>query len=580
MRIFVVCWLLLISVRLLGTLPARADAPPSQSQRAEAFRAEIARLLAELDSDRYDLRRRAMARLEALAAEPDVATFLSRRIEQVLVMPNTSLEVRKQLERLQRRLPKTPLPPEKEVSNEELDRLVRQLDDDSYGARLAATKRLEWLLGNTRLAYPIMLRLKAKISADNLPASARQTMEPIYERARGAWLTSDPAGWNLAPVSPAQIAGWIEDLASPQPTAASGNKRRAVEVAFRELRDVLARDAEVPKLKAALETRLADKNLTPASAARLKELLELTQPAMVAEYWEGRRHLNAQHLLIGVPSWSVGAERPSHFDRIDDQTAHCVNGQNLSPGDYPVGVAVPHPKRDGALFHLINLRIPRLRMAYVYQSRREQTVRLAELSRRTLDRYLARKAPLALRELRLLEQLDPSEVSRFAGKFFLLVDDQPMPRDENEALTPKTSRHGAICVILAGEGTQEAVPGLLKALEAKRFLPPTAAAPYELPWIAALAIAVRDPWPGVDAWLAGLIDRADPLVQGLSNAPELGATAAAILLKRQEQDPTTYGLKSSPDETLQALGLLGCRFASPESREKVRRWWKGREKRG
>lgn len=578
MRILVVCWLLLIGVRLLGTLPARADAPPSPSQRAEVVSAEVARLLADLDSDRYDLRHRAAARLEALAAEPGAATFLARRIEQVLVMPNTSLEVRKQLERLQRRLPKAPLPPETQVSDAEIDRLVRQLDDDSYGQRLAASKRLEWLLGNAKLAYPIMSRLKARVSAEDLSAGARQTVEPIYERARSAWLNSDPARWNLTPVSPAQIGRWIEELASPQAAGPKGDRRRAIETAFRELRDVLARDAEVPKVKAALESRLADENLAPASAARLQELLELTRSAMVAEYWRARRHLNTQHLLIGVPSWSPGAERPSHFDRIDDQTARCVSGQNLSPGDYPVGVAVPHPKDEGALFHLVNLSVPRLRMAYAYQGRRDESTRLAELSRRTLDRHLARKTPLTQRELGLLEQLDPNEVSRFAAKFFLLVDDQPMPRDENEALTPKTSRHGAVCVILAGEGTQEAIPGLLAALENKRFLPPTAGAPYELPWIAALTIAVRDPWPGVDAWLAGLIDRTDPLVQGLSNAPELGATAASILLKHQEQDPTAYGLKSSPDETLQTLGLLGCRFASPESREKVRRWW--REKRG
>lgn len=581
MRILVICWLLLVSVRLLGTLPARADTPPSKGQRAPAVSAEIARLIADLDGDRFDLRRRAVARLEELTAEPGSATILSRRIEQVLVMPNTSLEVRKQLERLQRRLPKTPLPPDKEVSNEELDRLVRQLDDDSYGARLAAGKRLEWLLGNSRLAYPIMLRLKEKISADNLSTSARQTVEPIYERARGAWLTSNPAHWNLAPVSPAQIARWIEDLAAPQPAAPSGGKRQAVEVAFRELRDVLARDAEVPKLKTALEARLADTKLTRASTARLQELRELTRPAMVAEYWEGRRHLNSQHLLIGVPSLSLGAERPSHFDRIDERTAHCVSGQNLSPGDYPVGAAFPHPRRDGALFHLVNLSLPRLRMAYAYQSRRDEALRLAELSRRTLDRYLARKTPLDLRELRLLEQLDPGEVSRFAGQFFLAVDDQPMPRDENEALTPKTSRHGAICVILAGEGTQEAMPGLLKALEGKRFLPPTAAAPYQLPWIAALAIAVRDPWPGADLWLAGLIERTDPLVQGRAEGPELGATAATILLQHHEQDPAAFGSQSSADETLHALGLSGRRFAAPQSRDKVLQWWKERrEKRG
>ncbi len=444
MRISLVCWLLPLGIPLLGSLAVRANAPPSDApssteHSADAVRAEVARLLVELDSDRYDLRQRAANRLEALTAEPGMATFLSRQFEQVLVMPNTSLEVRKQLERLQRQLPRTSLPPQAEVSGQEIDRLVRQLDDDSYGARLAAGKRLEWLLGSPNLAYPIMSRLKQRVSADNLSAGARQTLQPIYERARGAWLTSDPARWNLPPVSPAEIDRWITELASP---GADPNERRTAEAALRELRDVLARDAEVPKVKAALESRLADKNLTPAHAARLRELLEWTRPAMVAEYWEGRRHLNTQYLLIGVPSLTPGAERPSHFDRIDDQTAHCVSGQNLTPGDYPVGVAIPHPKRRGALFHLINLSMPRFRMAHALQSRRDATLRLAELSRRSLDRYLARKTPLAD------ESLDCSNSSTqrslALGRNFFRWSRRAAAVDTPIRLCP-TSRHGAIC---------------------------------------------------------------------------------------------------------------------------------------
>ena len=48
---------------------------------------------------------------------------------------------------------------------------------------------------------------------------------------------------------------------------------------------------------------------------------------MVAEYWQGGRHLNIQRLLVGVPSVSEGGT--SHFDRIDDDTAHCAAGVNL-----------------------------------------------------------------------------------------------------------------------------------------------------------------------------------------------------------------------------------------------------------
>ena len=46
-------------------------------------------------------------------------------------------------------------------------------------------------------------------------------------------------------------------------------------------------------------------------------------------------------------------------DRIDDETAHCVSGVNLSEGDYPVGGAFPHPKERSSFFCLVNLPTPR-----------------------------------------------------------------------------------------------------------------------------------------------------------------------------------------------------------------------------
>ena len=571
-------WLLLAAPQLCWMTPSPSEAAPADAPPGDRARNEVARLIADLDSDRYEVRQRAVARLEQLVAEPGMDATLSREFQRVLVLPNTSFEVRKQLERLRRRLPKVAIPPDDRVSAEEIDRLVRQLDDDSYGARLAATKRLEWLLGNPKLTYTIMSRLKRQIAAAGLSVDARQSLEPIYERARGAWLTGDPDRWSLPPVPAAQIARWIEDLARTAAPMPGPALREIHQTAARELRDVLARDAEVPKVKQALEARLADKTLTLAAAARLRELVDLTRPAMVAEYWEGRRHVSTQHLLIGVPSMTPMQERPSHFDRIDDQAAHCVSGQNLSPGDYPVGVAIPHPKRDGAMFHLVNLSTPRRRMAYQYQAQRDQSTQLAALSRRTLDRLFAQKSPLSEKELNLLEQLDANEVSRFAGKFFHLVADQPLPAEGIDPTAPRPSRHGALCALLAAEGTREAIPGLLKAIEANRFLPPTPAAPYELSWLAALSIAARDPWPDVDAWLPGLIGRSTALVQGHANPPELGATAAAILLKRHRQDPAKFGLEPVPDETFKELGLSGYRFASPESRQQVRQWWEQRKK--
>ncbi|MCR4415109.1 MAG: hypothetical protein NUV77_22035, partial [Thermoguttaceae bacterium] len=69
---------------------------------------------------------------------------------------------------------------------------------------------------------------------------------------------------------------------------------------------------------------------------------------------------------------------------------HCVSGQNLAPGDYPVGVAFPHPKQPGYFFHLVNLTTPRRKMANQYVVEMPAAKRLAELSRRTFAWMLAR----------------------------------------------------------------------------------------------------------------------------------------------------------------------------------------------
>ena len=122
-------------------------------------------------------------------------------------------------------------------------------------------------------------------------------------------------------------------------------------------------------------------------------------------------------------------------------------------------------------------------------------------------------------------------------------------------------------------GNHRAIPGLLEALDAGRFLPPTADAPYRLGWLAALAIAHRDPWPETDAWLARLLDREELLLQKSGNAPELAATAAALLVKRHQQDPAQFGLEPCGAEAFTDAGLTGYRFHSGANRQKVQQWW-------
>jgi len=339
-----------------------------------------------------------------------------------------------------------------------------------------------------------------------------------------------------------------------------------------ELLDLLARDAYVARVKAALERRLAGPNLTAAQRHRLTELVEWTMPAMVAEYWQGGRNLNIQHLLIGVPSVSPGGT--SHFDRIDDRTAHCASGVNLSPGDYPVGVAIPHPSRQGAAFHLINLPTPRLRMAYEYRSQGHEAERFEALQQRTLAWFLKRDTPLDQAELAMLGQFDPRRLSRFASTYFMAVDDAPLDQPENSPPSPsRPSRHAMLCMMLATRGTQEAAPGLIRAAAAGRFLPPSAQVPYRFEWVAALAIAGRDPWPRVDAWLAGLVQRDEGLIVGRSQPPQLGATAAALLLKRHDQPPAEFDLEPDAEVFFNQFGVVGYRFASPQAKSKLLAWW-------
>jgi len=578
-------------------------------------RTEVGRWVRQLDSERFDQRREAAAKLQQLKARPELWGVLAEEFQRVLVAPGTSFEVRREVERLRAGLPVPRSPPAEPVSPREIDNLLGQVEDERYAVRIGATRRLEWLLENPRTAHPILECLKRRLDREDLGLDARRWLEPIHAKARGAWLSTDPATWKPPPVSDEQIAAWLDDLSRRASPVEGARASRSQEKAVRELRDLLAHDPYVPKIKAAIEARLKQHEGEPEAVARLRELADLTRPAMVAEYWQGRRHLNTQHLWLGMPSHAPGADRPSHFDFIDDKTAHCVSGQNLLPGDYAVGVAIPHPKDPSALFHLVNLGTPRHKMVYASLlaegdegralaqlsrigsgptpagcRRRDERAGLAQLSRRTLERWLAARQRLSTAELALLLQLDADEVSRFAGEYFLAVDDQAVPEPPAPAegerpplaragwfarrpfSSGRASGHGVVCEVLAAEGRRSAVPGLLKAIEAGRFQAPTPDAPYQLPWIAALAIAARDPWPGVDPWLASLVARGDPLVMGRSEGPELGATAAAILLARQRQDLGPFGLKEVEDPLLDDIGLAGYRFRDPAGRDRVQRW--------
>jgi hypothetical protein len=556
---------------------ADQEPAPTGSFRPEVVRREVARLVADLDSDRFAVRRKASARLGAMIARPELGALLAEEFDRVLVRPNVSFEVRSRLERLRERLPPTPPKPTETITAAGLDRLVRQLDDASYSVRLGAARRLERMLADEKQVCPILVRLKRRLAQVDRTPDARRWLEPLYERARAAWLLNDPSGDDLPEVSRDEIARWIDTLARPVPADARAGAWHGHRLAARELADLLARENYLAQVKALLEARLGDENLDPLAAGRLQKLLDWTRPAMVAEYWTDRHNTNRQHLLVGVPSQSQGAPRPSHFDRIDDRRAHCVSGSNLLPGDYPVGVAFVHPNIPDAFFVLRNLPTPRRRMAYAHVVQTDPSARLAALSRRTLDAVLAEKRELGERELAMLAQLDPKEVSRFAGKYFALVEDAPLGPVGRNHIGGRPSRGGMICTQLALDGTRDARAGVLEAIDRGRFLPPTPLAPYRLEWIAVLSIARRDPWPDVDQWLVGLLERTEPLREGRRDAPTLGASAAALLLLRHGRTPAEFGLAPAEDRLLSELHVTGHRFTSPEAPKRVHQWWQ-REK--
>ena len=532
----------------------------------ERLHAEVVRLLGDLNSDRFEVRRTAAEQFEKMLSKPELGEDLAAEFQRVLVRPDISFEVRRQVDRWSRKLPLPPAGPVADVPPKELDKLLRQLDDDSYAVRLGAARRLDWLLGNPKLIYPIMLRLKRRLSDDSLDGEAKRRIEAVWQRARAAWLTSDTASRELPVVSDEQIGRWLDDLVRP---GASG----ARDAAECELLDLLARDDYVPRLKQALQARLSLKPNADA-VAKLSPLLDWTKPELVAEYWQGRRWLGEQHLLVGVPTLSPGAARPTCFDRVDDHVAHCASGNALTPGDYPVGEAVPHPRQENAFFHLVSLPTPRRRMAYVSCDNADEKTRLAAISRRTLDGVLAGKRLLSESELLMLPQLDPAEVSRFAGRYFLLVDDSEMSESGLRRLGGRPSRFGMICVALAVDGGKDAMPGLAEAIAKNRFLPPTRLAPYRLEWLAALSIAARDPWSGVDVWLADRIDQPEPLMEGPSAAAELGATAAAELLNRHGQEPAGFDLLPVTETLMEHLHVHGYRFGGKDASAKIQQWWR------
>ena len=326
--------------------------------------------------------------------------------------------------------PGSPKLPDGESIRGEVARLLQRLDSNEFAVRQQAAAGLEALAARPELGGLLAAEFDRELSRLDISFEVRWNLQRWADRLPQVAPEQTEAS------SPQQIDALIDRLSDDSYSVRVG--------AARGLQRLLMQDEHLTYLKQALPSRLTDR-LDPGAAVEIRKLLDLTRPAMVAEYWRGGHHEGEQHLYVGVPSQTEGAPRPSHFDRIDDRTAHCVSGSNLLPGDYPVGVAFPHPNQDGAFFQLVNLPTPRRRLEYDRYVKTDEAARLAAISRRTVDRLLQEPRDLTESELMMLGQFDGGEVSRFAGRYFLLVDDKPLPDSEGRRGVGRASRFGLIC---------------------------------------------------------------------------------------------------------------------------------------
>jgi hypothetical protein len=588
---------------LLGTcLGAPARASTDETGTTAAGTTEVgtteamAKCVAELNSDHFDVRRHGAEALQALAQQPSAQAALAIELERLLLAPDTPYEVRALCEPILSRLP----PPAEEnsppIALEEIYSLMQDVDAASYGQRMGAALRLQWIAKrNPQWAATVAEKLKQRLQDPQLTSDTRRRLAEVREAAWVRWLASDPANWAAPTATEKQVETWLQTLIS---TTASAVEQ---ESADRELTDLVVYEAWAPKLRTAVEKLLQSPDLSSEAIERLTRLSDLSRPAMVAEIWHERTNNTLQYLLVDVPQYPEGALRATHFNRIDDTTAHCVSGNSLAPGDYPVGVAIPitHPEADYSevrMFQLMNLPNARRRLLYdLVQLKLSPEQRLHELSERTTAWMTAQKRCLSEREIALLRHLDGAIVSRFAGPYLLSIDDQPKTEAELAQFAGSASRHTLLCAVLVEIGTHEVLPSLVEAARRDRLPVPTEEpAPrngplddnrrdvppglrYHFGWLAAFAIAERDPWPGLDEWLAGILDVSQPISKLPDPPPEVGATAAAMLLTRHGENTADFGVAEVADQDLRGWGIPASRFTTPAARQQVREWWQKRQ---
>ncbi len=448
------------------------------------------------------------------------------------------------------------------------------LESPSYHRRQQAYEHLLEAAQEAATARAVMVQCLERLAQPELRPQSRHLLVVLYRKARLTWLATEPDGTQVPAISAKQAQRLVERMLD--------GRRSFVEraAAHRQLVDAMMRDENVPFIREALAPWL-EKDLRDHYRTRAAEELWLwCQPGVVAEVWQSRKLVTVQHLALGVPQYPAGAMTATLFDRADHRRAHCVQGNSLVEGEYPCHQAIAHPQGiPGVMFHLVYVPTPRKR--FQYQARLVRTSSqeyLARITRQTCRCWIDQKHYLEGHQWLLLAELEPQALSQSLAEYLLAVPDRPLRREEGPQALEAASHHGKLCRWLAGSGTREVLPALMQAVRQNRFLPPDPQrAPYHWPWIALLAIASRNTSVELEPLLVNWVEVRQKLIHRdqtvtRQEVPEVGASAAALLLDRHHIPYRHFGLVEVRDRQLYNVGCPAYRFRSEEDRQRLLQW--------
>lgn len=524
--------------------------------------ADVQALFTQLRSDDFDQREYAAERLLSLSDDPTRREAVAVECLRLLDSLDTPVDVRARLVSMVEKL--SIRAEGRSPQSGEIATAIAALDDDDFTVRTGGRVQIEQWLSQGRSIVPIFERLKqaAGDSAAHVSRDGRRRLLQLVNLARDAWLAAPADQCPLNELPSSQLDRWLSLVSQRESAAANAEERLAVELAEQEILDRLANPPDVEQVVVALRRQLADPSLADDARSRLETLLDWTRPAMVAEIWHGGRQRTIQHLLIGQPSQVPGADNPTHFDRIDDRAAHCVSGNSLSLGDWPVGVFFPNPRANGwqTQFFLINLPTPRARLAYNVWSERSEPQRFRELTERSAARWLEAGRSLSPAEITMLGRLDRPAVRRFVGQYLQTVGDEPLP-DEYSLAGECRTRHGLLCLTLCQYGDAATAQMLSDLIRRGRLQGETKA----LASLAIVSIAGHESWPGMNGTLLDLAT-GNSMPAGETPLADVQASAAALLLTRSGHSPTAFGIHSNTSKQAELQQLLLALLYGDEAR--------------